>query len=143
VLPPAVAITADVHVARSEVTDGASASQVGSPMIRTVYRAKSAAVIASHAVPLTTVTLKPKFVAMVCSTLGLPVTVSPLINAVPDTAEAGDAKPVASAPSPAALNVARASATTRAFFQELIYAYLKKSATFQAFLSWTENGKNP
>src|SRR5580693_9199234 len=89
VLPPAVAITADVHVELFDVTDGASGPHVGSPMISTVYWAKSDAVIESQVLPLTTVTLKPKFVAIVCSTLGLPLIVSPLINAVPDCAEAG------------------------------------------------------
>ena len=111
-LPPSVAITAEVHVEAFAVTEGASAPQVGSPMINTVYAAKSDALIASQAFPLTTVTVRPRLVAVVSSTLGLPVTVSALINAVPDAAAAGVARLVASAASPALLNVVIANAIT-------------------------------
>src|SRR5690348_5469121 len=54
VLPPAVVMTAEVHVARFDSTDGAiGIPQVGSPMMSTWYFANCAAVIASHCAPVT------------------------------------------------------------------------------------------
>jgi hypothetical protein len=84
-------MTTGAQTAALPVNEGASVEHVGSPAMSTWYLAKSAAVIVSQTAPETTVTVKPAAVACVSSVLGLPETVSPLINASFGAAAAGDA----------------------------------------------------
>ena len=53
---PEVPMTTDAHVAALPVANVGVSPQMGSPMMRSWYLAKSAAVIAAQTVPVTTVT---------------------------------------------------------------------------------------
>jgi len=65
-------------------------------------------------------TVDSKFVAIVCSMLGLPVAVSALIKAFRDTTKAGAAKPVASAATAALHDVTIERAMTPTVLQSRI-----------------------